>query len=279
MQRQINRQKETLSGWRLKTHEIIYEAETPEGKYFDLLLIACIIGSLFCVVLESVESIATQYGPLLLALEKAFTVLFTIEYLLRLWSVVRPLRYATSFFGVIDLLAVLPSYLSSFIPGTRYFLVIRSLRLLRVFRVLKLARYMDEGHLLMHALTASRVKISVFFFTVLNLVVIIASLMYVVEGAENGFTSIPTSMYWTVVTLTTVGYGDISPQTPLGKGLAMVVMMLGYSIIAVPTGIVTAEIALASSAKRPTRHCPSCSTNDHLPGARFCSHCGALLQP
>lgn len=278
MQRATKSQKESLSGWRLKTHEIIFEAETPEGKVFDLLLIACIVGSLICVALESVEAIAAQYGPVLLALERGFTILFTVEYLLRLWSVVRPLRYATSFFGIVDLLAVLPTYLNTLLPGTRYFLVIRSLRLLRVFRVLKLARYMDESHLLMQALSASRIKISVFFFTVLNLISIISALMYVVEGSEHGFTSIPTSMYWTVVTLTTVGYGDISPQTPLGKGLAMMVMLLGYSIIAVPTGIVTAEMALASSDRRSsTKSCPACGVDGHEPDARFCRVCGASL--
>ena len=267
-----------LTGWRLTLHEIIYEADTPAGKLFDITLIVCIITSIVAVMLESVESIAQTYGPLLRAMEWFFTLLFTAEYVLRLACVLRPSKYALSFFGIVDLIAVLPTYLSILAPDTRFFLVIRILRLLRIFRVLKLARYLSESTVLIHALKASRVKIVVFMYTVLTLVVIIGSTMYVVEGSDHGFTSIPRSVYWSIVTLTTVGYGDISPQTSLGQFLASIVMILGYAIIAVPTGIVTSELTrLNIHDPISTQSCPSCSLEGHDADAKHCKYCGTLL--
>ncbi|MEM9665846.1 MAG: ion transporter, partial [Bacteroidota bacterium] len=210
--------------------------------------------------------------------EWGFTILFTIEYVLRLISVERPLRYATSFFGIVDLLAVIPTYLSFFLPGAQFLLVVRLLRVLRVFRVLKLAIYLDEASILTEALRASRRKIIIFVFTVATLVVILGSLMYLIEGAENGFTSIPRSIYWAVVTLTTVGYGDISPQTNLGQTLAALIMIIGYGIIAVPTGIVSAEIARAGAPTRVTTlACRVCMAEGHAPGSRYCNQCGEEL--
>lgn len=263
---------------RARLHEIIFEANTRAGRLFDLTLIWLILVSVATVMLESIGRIRAQYGDILYALEWLFTILFTVEYLLRLVSVRRPLRYATSFFGVVDLLAIIPTYLSVFVPGSQYLLVIRILRLLRVFRLLKLSEYVAEGDTLRLALQASRRKISVFISAVILLVVIIGALMYVVEGEEHGFTSIPTSIYWAIVTLTTVGYGDLSPRTPLGQMLASIVMIIGYGIIAVPTGIVTVELAQAARQRKLTRQsCPSCGAEGHDPDARFCKYCGATL--
>lgn len=263
---------------RARLHEIIFEADTRAGRLFDLVLIWLILLSVATVVLESVRGIRTQYGELLYALEWVFTVLFTVEYVLRLLSVRRPLRYATSFFGVVDLLAIIPTYLSIFVPGSQYLLVIRILRLLRVFRLLKLSEYVAEADTLRHALRASRRKISVFISAVLLLVVIIGALMYVIEGEAHGFTSIPISIYWAIVTLTTVGYGDLSPRTPLGQMLASIVMILGYGIIAVPTGIVTVELTQAVRQRTISRQsCPSCGAEGHDPDALYCKFCGATL--
>ncbi|WP_410510090.1 ion transporter [Methanosarcina hadiensis] len=227
-------------------------------------------------MLDSVREIAVLYNSLFYALEWIFTILFTVEYILRLICVGRPIRYATSFFGIIDLVAILPTYFSLFLPGSEYLLVIRSLRLLRIFRVLKLVQYLGEADLLIRALRASRRKITLFLFTVLNLVVILGSLMYVIEGGQNGFTSIPTSVYWAVITLTTVGYGDIVPETGLGQAVASVVMIIGYSIIAVPTGIITSEISYAGRYSKG-RVCQNCSFEGHDIDARFCKRCGAKL--
>ena len=262
--------------WRNTLYVIIFEAESPAGKLFDEILILTILLSVIVVMLDSVNSIAVRYGDLFYTLEWIFTILFTVEYFLRLICVGRPLRYATSFFGIIDLLAILPTYLSLMLPGSQYLLVIRSLRLLRVFRVLKLAQYMGEANLWMKALRASRRKITLFLFTVLNLVVILGSLMYVIEGAESGFTSIPRSIYWAIITLTTVGYGDIVPETNLGQALASVIMIIGYSIIAVPTGIVTSEITYASKYSSG-RVCHNCRFEGHDIDAKFCKRCGAKL--
>ena len=271
-------QQAVITGWRARMHEVIYEADTPAGQAFDILLIATILISIVTAMLLSVKSIADEHGVLLYAVEWAVTILFTVEYVLRLLCVGRPLKYATSFFGVVDLLAVAPTYLGVLIPQARFTVVIRALRLLRMFRVLKLARHLAAANQLMRALHASRRKIAVFVYTVLTLVVIIGAAMYVIEGEQNGFTSIPRSMYWAIVTLTTVGYGDLSPQTPLGQALASLVMILGYGIIAVPTGIITVELGKVS---RPedvsTRACPSCSREGHDPDARHCKFCGALL--
>ncbi|AKB18271.1 MULTISPECIES: ion transporter [unclassified Methanosarcina] len=264
------------NNWRNTLYTIIFEADTPAGKRFDEILILSILLSIIVVMLDSVSSISALHGDLFYSLEWVFTILFTVEYFLRLGCVGRPSRYATSFFGIIDLLAILPTYLSLILPGSQYLLVIRSLRLLRVFRVLKLAQYIGEADLLIRALRASRRKITLFLFTVLTLVVILGSLMYVIEGAESGFTSIPRSIYWAIITLTTVGYGDIVPETNLGQALASVIMIIGYSIIAVPTGIVTSEISYASRNIKG-RVCQNCSFEGHDSDAKFCKRCGAEL--
>jgi voltage-gated potassium channel len=266
------------AGRRARLHEIIFEANTKAGRIFDLALIWLILLSVATVILESVRHVREQYGDLLYALEWSFTLLFTIEYVLRLLSVRRPLRYATSFFGVVDLLAIIPTYLSIFVPGSQYLLVIRILRLLRVFRLLKLSEYVTEADTLRRALRASSRKISVFLSAVVLLVIIIGALMYVVEGEPHGFTSIPVSIYWAVVTLTTVGYGDLSPRTPFGQMLASVVMIIGYGIIAVPTGIVSVELAQAARQRRaPPQSCPECGAEGHDADALCCKYCGANL--
>jgi len=263
---------------RARLHEVIFESDTPAGRYFDLALIWLILLSVATVVLESVREVREQYGKLLYGLEWLFTLLFTVEYFLRLLSVRRPLRYARSFFGVIDLLAIIPTYLSIFVPGSQYLLVIRILRLLRVFRLLKLSEYVAEADTLRHALRASRRKISVFISAVVLLVVIIGALMYVIEGEANGFTSIPRSIYWAIVTLTTVGYGDLSPKTSTGQIVASIVMIIGYGIIAVPTGIVSVELAQAVRHKTVSgQSCPSCGVEGHDPDAIHCKYCGAKL--
>ena len=263
---------------RARLHEVIFESDTPAGRYFDLALIWLIVLSVATVVLESVREVREQYGKLLYALEWLFTLLFTVEYVLRLLSVRRPLRYARSFFGVIDLLAIIPTYLSVFVPGSHYLLVIRILRLLRVFRLLKLSEYVAEADTLRRALRASSRKISVFISAVVLLVVIIGALMYVIEGEANGFTSIPRSIYWAIVTLTTVGYGDLSPKTSVGQIVASIVMIIGYGIIAVPTGIVSVELAQAVRHKTVSgQSCPSCGVEGHDPDAIWCKYCGAKL--
>lgn len=265
---------------RARLHEIIFEADTRAGRLFDLVLIWLILLSVATVILESVRQVRDQYGQLLYALEWLFTLLFTVEYFLRLLSVRRPLRYATSFFGVVDLLAIIPTYLSIFLPGSQYLLVIRILRLLRVFRLLKLSEYVAEADTLRRALRASQRKISVFLSAVMLLVIIIGALMYVIEGEAHGFTSIPISVYWAIVTLTTVGYGDLSPRTPLGQMLASIVMIIGYGIIAVPTGIVSVELAHAvrDQQKVSVRSCPACGAEGHDPDAVCCKYCGATLK-
>lgn len=269
--------KNTATPVRTRLHEIIFEADTPGGKLFDILLILSIVISVILVMLDSVSSIRQSYGKLLYAGEWFFTILFTIEYTLRLFSVGRPFAYASSFFGLVDLMAILPSYLSLIFPGTHYLLVIRILRVLRIFRVLKLAQYLGEINVLSRALLASRRKVTVFLFVVLTLVVIFGSLMYLIEDPENGFTSIPRSIYWAIVTLTTVGYGDISPQTSLGQAISAVIMIIGYAIIAVPTGIVAAELNQAYKKSVSTQACQRCSAEGHDPDAKHCKYCGAEL--
>lgn len=261
--------------WRAWLHEIIFEADTPAGRAFDVALIACILTSVAVVMLESVATVAARHGPALRAIEWGFTIIFTIEYVLRLAAVRDPGRYVRSFYGVIDLVAVAPTYLSLLLPGSQYFLVVRILRLLRVFRVLKLAHYVGEANQLARALRASRRKITVFLVTVLTLVIILGALMYLIEGPAHGFTSIPISIYWAVVTLTTVGYGDLAPATTAGRLLSIIVMILGYGIIAVPTGIVTVELASAAAGELSTQACPACGRGGHDADARFCKHCGA----
>lgn len=265
----------TLRPWQIRLHEIIFEADTPTGKAFDVILLVAILASVAAVLLESVPEIRQEHGPVLVAIEWAFTALFTLEYVLRLISIQRPLRYATSFFGLVDLLSILPTYLSFFVAGSRSLIVIRAIRLLRVFRVFKLAHFVGEERMLYAALRASRRKITVFLGVVLTLVLIVGSLMYLIEGEKYGFTSIPVSMYWAIVTLTTVGYGDIAPQTVLGQFLASAVMVMGYGIIAVPTGIVSVEMAAVS--RLTTQACPVCSREGHDVDARYCKICGERL--
>ena len=270
--------KESLSGWRKVAFEVIFEADTPAGKWFDVALILCIVASVAVVMLDSIADVNKSHGRLLNVLEWLFTILFTIEYILRLVCVGNPARYAVSFFGVVDLLAIVPTYAHLILAGTRYFTVIRILRVLRIFRVLKLGECVSEANVLKRALIASRKKIFVFIFTVLTMVVIIGSVIFLIEGEQNGFTSIPKSVYWAVVTLTTVGYGDLSPQTPFGQLLASMVMILGYSIIAVPTGIMTVELTQAAKDKKITSQtCPECSKQGHDPDAAHCKYCGAKL--
>jgi len=275
-----SREGRARSRWRERLYVVIFEAETPGGRAFDVALLLAIALSVGAVMLESVPELAARHGRTLRRVEWAFTLLFSVEYVLRLLCVRRPLRYARSFFGVVDLLAVLPTYLSVLVPGSQSLLTIRALRLLRVFRVFKLARFLGEANVLSAALRASRHKVIVFLGTVSVLVLILGTAMYLVEGPAAGFTSIPESVYWAIVTLTTVGYGDIAPQTPVGKALAATAMILGYSIIAVPTGIVTAEILDIAREDPPTsRTCRACLSSGHTRGARYCRDCGERLPP
>lgn len=262
---------------RQRLYSIIFEHDTRAGRAFDIALIIAILLSVTVVMLDSVAGISARYGRVLKAIEWAFTILFTVEYLLRLYSARRPARYARSFFGIVDFLAILPTYLSLFFPPGRFLLTIRILRVLRVFRVLKLVHFLGEASVLGRALRASRHKIGVFLLTVLSVVVIVGSLMYVIEGPPAGFTNIPVSIYWAIVTLTTVGYGDIAPQTPLGQALAALLMVTGYGIIAVPTGIVTVELGRASSAEQTNRICMACGGRGHDADAAHCKHCGERL--
>jgi voltage-gated potassium channel len=259
-----------------KIYEIIFEADTPEGKAFDVVLLIVILLSVLLVMLESVPSIRESYGTELRLMEWVITAVFTIEYLLRILIVVKPIRYIFSFYGIIDFLSIVPTYLSILILGSQSLAVIRILRLLRVFRILKLTRYTYAGRTLMRALWSSRQKISVFIFFVLILVVIFGTIMYLIEGESHGFISIPQSIYWAIVTLTTVGYGDISPQTPLGQFLASFIMILGYAIIAIPTGIVTAEM-IKTVTSQNTQVCPNCLHDKHEDDAIYCKKCGTPL--
>ena len=261
---------------RYKLHEVIFEADTPAGKTFDVLLLLFIVLSVIAVLLDSVASIHNKYGDILLMAEWIFTILFTLEYILRIISANRPSVYIFSFYGIIDLLAILPTYLSLVLAGSQYLLVIRILRLLRVFRVLKLARYVGASRVLAVALRNSRHKIIVFLEVVLTLVVIMGSLMYLIEGEAHGFSSIPRSIYWAIVTLTTVGYGDIAPETVAGQFLASIIMIIGYAIIAVPTGIISME--MAKVAHTNTQVCKNCHCSEHDDDAKYCKTCGELLK-
>ncbi len=266
--------------WRTWLYEVIFEADTPMGKAFDIVLLWSIILSVTAVLLESVASIQAKFGGVLYAVEWFFTILFTIEYVIRIVCVRRPLVYVRSFYGIVDLLSILPTYISLFVGGSQALIVIRALRLMRVFRVFKLARYVGEASVLMDALRASRAKVTVFLLSVLSIVLIVGSLMYLIEGAQpdSGFTNIPASIYWTIVTMTTVGYGDITPQTLFGKFVASTVMIIGYGVIAVPTGIVTAELSSASRQRRiTTQVCPNCQKQGHEPDAKHCKYCGESL--
>ena len=253
---------------------IIFGVNTPAGKLFDVCLLCVILLSVGVVLLESVPSIRSDFGMALRIAEWLFTILFTVEYGLRLWTALRPFRYATSFFGLVDLVAILPTYLSPFLSGSQSLAVVRELRLIRVFRVLKLVRHLSEAYALIRAVRASRPKIVVFLTGVLSVAVIFGTFMYLIEGDDAGFTSIPISIYWAVVTLTTVGYGDIAPQTALGQFLALCLMIVGYSIIAVPTGILSAELARADIREAGIRACRLCGHKTLEKGDRFCGHCG-----
>lgn len=267
-----------MSKTKQRIYEIIFEADTRHGKIFDVSLLVIILVSVGLVILESVPIIRDNYQQTLKILEWIITIIFTLEYIVRIVIVRKPFRYIFSFYGIIDFLSVIPTYLSLVIVGSQSLVVIRILRLLRIFRILKLTRYTQAGRTLARAIWASREKISVFIFFVVILVVIVGTVMYLVEGEEHGFTSIPRGIYWAIVTLTTVGYGDISPETPVGQFFASIVMIMGYAIIAVPTGIVTAEIINPTN-RRNTQVCPECLHDIHDDDAEFCKKCGSEINP
>ena len=273
------KQFKPLPAWKNKLHEIIYEADTPAGKWFDIILIIAILISIILVMLESVESFDQKYHQFLDISEWIITILFTLEYVLRIISIRKPTTYIFSFYGIIDLLSTIPKYLSLFIGGAHALVALRGLRLLRIFRILKLARFVGATDTLGKALVASRYKIFVFISSVLVICIIIGTMMYLIEGDESGFINIPISIYWTIVTLTTVGYGDIAPETPFGQFLASLVMILGYGIIAIPTGIVSVEMAkgMGPNVDMNTQSCPSCSAGNHKDDAQFCFRCGEQL--
>ena len=269
-----------LSGWRLHWYTVIFEADTVAGRRFDLWLIALIVLSVLVVMADSVQSLHSRFSLIFSVLEWLFTLFFTLEYIARLMCSPQPLRYATSFFGVVDLVSVLPTYLALFFPEVHALIDVRVLRLLRVFRVLKLAAYVDEYQILLGALAASRRKILVFLSAVLMVVVVMGTVMYVVEGPTHGFVNIPTSVYWAITTMTTVGFGDITPKTDLGRLISSVMMLLGWGTLAVPTGIVTAEMAVRRQTLEPaptTRTCHACLREGQREDALFCFHCGAAL--
>ena len=281
------RKEKPQANWKLKLHEIIYEADTPMGKLFDILLFIIIIFSVLLIMLESVREIDAKYHSILLTLEWIVTIFFTIEYIARIICIKKPSNYIFSFYGIIDFLSTIPLYLSYIFAGSQVLLAVRAFRLLRVFRILKLVQFLGEASQLKKALKASRAKITVFLFAVLIVSVMLGTLMYIIEGDQAGFTSIPTSIYWTIVTLTTVGYGDIAPITPQGQLVATIIMLLGYGIIAVPTGIVTVEFGKRTkgSSGDGTEHfvhvntqaCPNCSKEGHRDDASHCYNCGKLL--
>lgn len=272
--------EQPAESFRERLWAIVFEAETPTGKAFDVMLLWAIGFSVIAVMLESVDSIRASWGDQLHALEWFFTVLFTLEYLMRLWLVRRPVRYAFSFFGIVDLLSCLPTYLALFLSGAQTLLVIRILRLLRIFRVLKMIQHVRGADTIMRALVASRAKIMVFFLTVSIFAVLVGTLIYLVESGQEGsdFTNIPISVYYTVVTITTLGFGDITPHTPVGMFLTAIAVLTGYAIIAVPTGIVSAEMHAAHQRDETTNACPSCGVHGHLHDAKFCRRCGEKLE-
>ncbi len=269
----------TLAPWQRRMHEVIFEADTTAGKAFDVVLLIVILLSVIVVMLDSVQTINREYRQPLMIAEWAITILFTIEYIARLACIGRPMRYVFSFYGIVDLLAVVPTYLSVFISGSQSLVVIRALRLVRIFRVFKLTRYLSEVRALLTALRETRERITVFLVFILTVIVIIGSVMYLVEGTQpdTGFTSIPRSIYWAIVTMTTVGYGDIAPQTVLGQVLAAAVMILGYAIIIVPIGVFSAEMVAATHRGVSTQVCPNCAAEGHDLDAVYCKYCGARL--
>ena len=269
--------KYKLKNWKEKVHEVIYEADTPAGKLFDVILLLVILLSILLVMLESIESIGTKYAYILNVAEWVITILFSIEYIARIISVEKPKTYVFSFYGIIDLLSTIPKYISLFVLGTHSLVAIRALRLLRVFRILKLTRFIGESANFGKALKRSRAKIAVFISFVIVLCIILGTVMYLVESNEgSGFTSIPRSVYWAIVTLTTVGYGDIAPITALGQFIASLIMILGYGIIAIPTGIVTSEMSKSEKELIPnnTQNCANCNEDYHQDNAEFCHKCG-----
>ena len=263
--------------FREKTYRVIFGTDTAAGQRFDIALIYFILLSVLAVVLSSIGSLQAQYGSWLFKIEWAFTLLFSMEYLLRIYSSPKPLRYIFSFYGLVDLLSIIPTYVALLFPGANYWLVVRLLRVLRIFRVFKLVRYLSEANLLLRSMYAARRKVLVFFTVVLVLCVIFGSLMFLVEGPDNGFSSIPRSIYWTIVTITTVGYGDITPQTVIGQIIATMAMLTGYSIIAIPTGIFTAEIAREMITESNNRQCNVCNRIGHHAEAEYCFQCGVTL--
>lgn len=264
--------------WRTALHEIIYEADTPLGKLFDVVLLVLIVLSVIFVMLESVSSFDTKYHEILYIGEWVITIFFTFEYLARIITVKKPFKYIFSFYGIVDFLSTIPLYLSFILAGSSYLLTVRALRLLRVFRILKITRYVGESNKLKRALQHSRPKILIFLFAIVIIAIIAGTIMYLVEGEKNGFVNIPQSVYWCIVTLTTVGYGDISPSTPLGQFIASIIMVMGYGIIAVPTGIVTAEYTKADKhIDTNTQSCPNCNESHHRDDAKFCHSCGEVI--
>lgn len=256
---------------------IIFGTHTPAGRAFDISLIIAIVVSLIVLILESIPSVMTEWSQQLRYIEYSFTALFTLEYLLRLYCSPKPKSYATSFYGVVDLLAILPTYLAIIFPGASFMGVVRLLRVMRIFRILKLVRYLQDSNILLRSLLMARRKILIFFSTVGILVTIFGSLIFDIEGPENGFTSIPQSIYWAIVTITTVGYGDITPQTAFGKAIASLTMLLGYSILAVPTGIITAELSNEMNSHKELVKCPNCNRAGHDSDAMYCKHCASEL--
>lgn len=262
---------------RQRLYQIIYESDTPAGKWFDILLIVSILLSVVVVMLDSVNRISVQWRHVLSIAEWGFTVLFSIEYLLRIYSIRRASSYLFSFYGIVDFIAIVPAYLSLFVYDIQFLLIVRVLRILRIFRVLKLGRYISQVNILLRALNAGKIKVIVFLFFISTIVILFGSTMYLIEGPENGFTSIPRSIYWAIITLTTVGYGDITPKTDLGQALASFVMVMGYAIIAVPTGIFTAELSRAIREDASGRICPNCNKLGHDSDAKYCNACGAKI--
>ncbi|ROM74954.1 ion transporter [Pseudomonas brassicacearum] len=268
---------DSSNNWRERLYVLIFQSDTAAGRRFDSILLLIILASLVIVMLDSIDSVHKNYAPLLAAIEWGFTFIFIVEYGLRLYCSPKPLRYAFSFYGLVDLLAIVPGILALYYSDAQYLLIIRIIRMLRIFRVLKLSPYLKQANYLMAALRGSKQKIIVFLVSVSTLVTVFGTLMYVIEGPGNGFTSIPKGIYWAIVTLTTVGFGDIVPKTPLGQVVSSLVMITGYSIIAVPTGIFTAELATAMRGDQLKHDCPVCSKNNHEHGAAFCSRCGNAL--
>ncbi len=268
--------------WRYKIHEIIYEADTPMGKFFDIVLLILILLSVIIVMLESVKSIDEQFHDLFLIIEWVITIFFTFEYIARIITVKKPQNYIFSFYGIIDFLSTIPLYLSFILVGSNFLLTVRAMRLLRVFRILKITRYVGEGNKLKKALIESRAKISIFIFAVLIVAIVAGTLMYLIEGEESGFTNIPVSVYWCIVTLTTVGFGDITPLTPAGQFLASLIMILGYGVIAVPTGIVSAQYVRKNAddyVHVNTLSCHNCGESKHRDDSKYCHKCGQNMFP